>query len=65
MTATATTCTRCRSAPPRAPGMSTWRACLKKQVDAERREREKRRREWTKERRSVRRHSRPSGRQDK
>ena len=48
-------CTRCRSAPPMVPRMSVCRACLKAQVDAERKEREQRMRRMTKERRQARR----------
>ena len=47
-------CARCRSNPVLA-ALSICKPCLKRQVDTERRERERRRREWTKEQRRQRR----------
>jgi hypothetical protein len=40
--ATATVCARCRAAPPMVVGMSLCKACLRRQVAAERSENERR-----------------------
>ena len=63
--ATATICARCGSAPPMVVGMSLCKACLRRQVAAERSERERRMLEPAKEQRRQHREIRPIGRADK
>jgi hypothetical protein len=50
-------CTSCR-VNPTLGALSICKPCLKRQADAERKERERRRRQWTRERRQARRDAR-------
>ena len=58
-------CARCRSAPPMVAGMSLCKACLRRQVAAEREQHERRMLEPAKDQRRQRREIRPIGRADK